>query len=277
VKRFIDRLNRCGNPKIISTWRGVREIRVGCKHPLCPYCTGWLSGKEGKKAWGKLSAKAGNVERNALSWITINWVVLPMGSDFKPASEDLRDKFRNLLERHFPKALFYGGFHIALTEDGMGKLHLHGWLYQEGVEPEEVIRVMARAFPEPDQLEIRGMRKGRTVDWHFKRSARYAADNDLLIDGRGSQTLKLLHDWVLSMELLRGHGRKGLRFEYGLRVIKRNPKNAPSVVNVPLTSVTEVDVQVIEDRLEGIEMMKVVLNGDDIIKTIKERVPWSSG
>ena len=222
VERFRKRLGRCGKQKEIFTHMGPLVIQAGCNDPYCPRC-GWrLRYRETLRSWRKLQEKVGCVQHSALSFITINGVTKSLGEDFKEDSVSLKEKFKRELRRKLPGVIFTGHFHIAMTRNGEGKLHLHGWLYHEGYSRKHVREILESAFPDHNQVDVRPSRcRQNGVFKAFRRGLSYAADNSFMIRGFGDRSPGVLHDWIHSFLSMRSGGRKGIRVEYGLMTRKK--------------------------------------------------------
>ena len=199
----------------------------GCRHPLCPYCAWRWTWKEADRTWKKLTWIIEKPRRAHFTYFSVNIISGPLGEDYRPFREQFKKKLTKLLDRHLPGSLVAGGFHINLTDNRLGKLHFHGWVHNSELSRGNVAEVLRLAFPGLDELEVEGMKCGRTTEWHFKHALRYASDQHLMVKGLKSNTPQILHDWLVSLELLRGQGRKGLRMERGF-TRGRNGKPAQS-------------------------------------------------
>lgn len=236
VGAFVTRLGKCLRP-ITLEWRemphGVfRWVEIqpdepgrgfrrktfpkGCGHPLCPYCAAGWTWKEANRAWKKVTGIIEKPHRGHFTYFSINIISGPLGENYGPFREQFKKKLTKLLDRHLPGSLLAGGFHINLMYNRLGKLHFHGWLYRSDFKHKEVEAVLRKAFPGLDELDVRGMKPKGSIERNFKTGLRYAADQHLTVRGLKLNTPQILHDWLVSLELLRGTGRKGLRMERGL-------------------------------------------------------------
>src|SRR5579872_7023704 len=188
----------------------------GCRHPLCPHCACRWTWREADRTWKRLTWIIEKPRRAHFTYFSVNIISGPLGEDYRPSRDQFKKKLTKLLDRHLPGSLLAGSFHINLTDNRLGKLHFHGWIHSREFKHEKVAEVLQKGFPGLDELELQRMKPKGSIERNFKTALRYASDQHLTVRGLKLNTPKILHDWLVSLELLRGKGRKGLRMQRGL-------------------------------------------------------------
>ncbi len=238
IRKVFSTWRKCGLPftRIINGFE-VHYRNYKCQHPLCPRCNEWVKKKIATKTATKFKKIGALLAPNEhFSYITINWVKLPLGSDFKKSCDELKRIIRYRFTKKMTEIVYLSEFEIAVQKDEVsgavfGMLHVHGWCYHPKYARQEVLDDLLSVFTGPNQIDVQGPHKDKVLFDNIEYASEYVHDIDLDIAPKkfGNLTGSVLLKLLISIESIRSRGRMGLRFEVGYRTASRLYKNKISL------------------------------------------------
>jgi hypothetical protein len=155
-------------------------------------------------------------------YLSLNLTVLnPNSRDFPAHRDHARRQLERIITDH-PGSILLGEFELSVTEAGLIKLGLHGWLLSR--DHHRVRMALRRAFRGKRRVQSKRMKPG-PVEQNFTRGISYACKLPKIIFRVSRGNLvdhHLLFNFIRIWESLRsGHGRKGLRVSLGMRAATR--------------------------------------------------------
>ena len=221
IRDTIEALEQCGQPRARRV--GAHEVRwfyQRCKQPACEHCSIRAKEKEAERAQDKICKHAkGRINPAFLSWVSVDYKRLPLGSDFRPEARKLKRALRYRLGRDLPSAAFHGGLEIAVQgQEGM--LHVHGWIYHPGTPRAEVREILKKSFKAHKAVHVEKMHRDKTAKENISTATKYACEGvgkgrEDIVQEYGTDAPEILARWIKSMNSMWSGGRRGLRVEIG--------------------------------------------------------------
>ena len=252
VSEILEKWRTCGEVR----WRTVdgRHIRYKnfCKHPTCPRCNGWHKWKEKRRAVAIFKElTGGHWDRNDFSLLTVNDKKVSLGTYL----DKRRDKMRNKLNYRFNQKLnglvVLGEFELAhgryeLDCGFFAKLHFHCIVWHPHESRETIAKELKKAFRNDRDVQIKPIGKDESenlgfvqeedekdneeneddFEKHLEDCASYCADTDLTVKNYGEDTPDVLEALLVSTLSLLNGGRMGLRYQVGVRKIRKARKSS---------------------------------------------------
>lgn len=212
-----------------------RSFKRNCELPFCQRCNSWMKKREAEQMLERFLMLLGDapMEPKHFSVVTINTAVLPLGHDFTDPKKSATAKIDYRIKK-LQGCVMQGEFEISKhrksnNEPYMGMLHFHGVLYHPNHTRDEVRDELRKPFPEKRAIQVRrtfterdGYKVGspgfqNRIEKDIRTYAQYTCDVDICVENDAEKTGQFLFDHLLSICSIWSGGKKGLRYQPGLR------------------------------------------------------------